>query len=114
VSGPLERRLSRLEEVRDRNDVGREADISLKKKGTSRTEMLADFGSLVAFRDWLAGRIAATDRRDEVQQTTSSNYRQWQGDGTVSAKWGAILERREALETAALSSYREGAGNEFA
>ncbi|MBL8396234.1 MAG: hypothetical protein JNK99_16055 [Candidatus Accumulibacter sp.] len=114
MSGPLERRLSKLEEIRERNGVGSDVDISLKKMGTSRTEMLADFGSLVAFRDWLAGRIAATDRQDEVQQTTSSNYRQWQGDGAVSAKWDAILQRHEALPTAACPSYPKGQCNEFA
>ena len=101
MSGPLERRLSKLEEIRERNGVGSDVDISLKKMGTSRTEMLADFGSLVAFRD-------------EVQQTTSSNYRQWQGDGAVSAKWDAILQRHEALPTAACPSYPKGQCNEFA
>ena len=114
MSAALNKRLSKAEEISARSDIGIEVDRSLEKMGTSRTEMLADFGSLVAFRDWLAGRIAATDRQDEVQQTTSSNYRQWQGDGAVSAKWDAILQRHEALPTAACPSYPKGQCNEFA
>ncbi len=65
--------------------------------------MLADFGSLSAFRDWLAARIAATDDQAGVQPATSSNYRQWQGDCAVSAKWDAILDQYEALQAAACS-----------
>ena len=101
MSAALNKRLSKVEEISARSEIGTEVDRCLEKMGTSRAEMMADFGSLVEFRDWLAGRIAATDRRDEVQQTTSSNYRQWQGDGAVSAKWDAILERHEALQTGA-------------
>jgi len=107
----LNKRLSKLEEISARGEIGTEVDRSLEKMGTSRTEMLADFGSLVAFRDWLAGRTSATDRQGDVRQTTSSNYRQWQGDGAVSAKWDAIVERHEALQTgappASLSSRKE-------
>ncbi len=114
MSAALNRRLSKLEEIAVRSDIGTEVDRSLEKMGTSRAGMTADFGSLSAFRDWLAGRIAATDRRDEVRQTTSSNYRQWQGDGAVSAKWDAILERHEALPTAACTSYPKGPCHEFA
>lgn len=98
MSTALERRMSKLEEIRDRNDIGKEVDISLEKMGTSRAEMLADFGSLSAFRDWLAGRIAAADRQNEVQHTTTSNYRQWQGDCEISAKWDAIFDRHEVLQ----------------
>ena len=98
---PIERRLNKLEEIRDRSDIGKEVDISLEKMGTSRAEVLADFGSLAAFRDWLAVPIAATDRQDKVRQTTSSNHRQWQGDRAVSAKWNAIFERHETRQTAA-------------
>jgi hypothetical protein len=112
MSTALERRMSKLEEIRDRNDIGKEVDISLEKMGTSRAAMLADFGSLSAFRDWLAGRIAATDRQAGVP--IASNYRQWQGDCAVSAKWDAIFKRHEALPTAACSSYPKGPCNEFA
>jgi hypothetical protein len=62
----IERRLNKLEEIRDRNDVGSEVDNALEKMGTSRAAMLADFGSLTAFRDWLAARIAATDHQAGV------------------------------------------------
>jgi hypothetical protein len=99
MSTPIERRLSKLEEIWDRNGVGSDVDMSLARMGTSRAEMLADFGSLSAFRDWLAARIAGTDHPSGV--ATSSNYRQWQGDGAVSAKWDAILDRHAALQTAA-------------
>lgn len=103
MSTTIERRLNKLEEIRDRNDVGSEVDISLERMGTSRAEMLADFGSLTAFRDWLAARIAATNHQAGVQPATSSNYRQWQGDCAVSAKWDAILDQYEALQAAACS-----------
>ncbi len=86
----IERRLNKLEEVRDRNDVGNEVDTLLEKMGTSRAEMLADFGSLIAFRNWLAAQTG-------VQQTASSHHRQWQGDSAaISAKWNAILDQYEA------------------
>jgi len=98
MNGPLGRRLSKLEEIWDRNGVGSDVDMSLEKMGTSRAAMLVDFGSLTAFRNWLAARIAATNHQAGVRQTTSSNYRQWQGDGAVSEKWDAIFERQEALQ----------------
>jgi len=61
MNGPLGCRLSKLEEIRGRNDEGSDVDMSLEKMGTSRAAMLADFGSLTAFRNWLAARIAATN-----------------------------------------------------
>ncbi len=100
MSAALNKRLSKVEEISARSEIGTESDRCLEKMGTSRAAMLADFGSLRAFRDWLAARITVTDHRAGVQ-TTSSNYRQWQGDCAVSAKWNAILERHEALQTAA-------------
>ncbi len=58
--------------------------------------MLADFGSLTAFHDWLAARIAATD--DQAGVTIATRYRQRQVDSAVSEKWDAIFERQEALQ----------------
>ena len=84
----IERRLNKLEGNRDRNDVGREVDNALEKMGTSRADMLADFGTLTAFRDWLAAPSAATDHPAGVPQP-------------ISAKWDAILDQHEALQTAA-------------
>ena len=94
----IERRLNKLEGNRDRNDVGREVDNALEKMGTSRAAMLADFGTLTAFRDWLTARSAAADHQDEAP--IASHHRQWQGDRAVSAKWNAILDQHEALQTA--------------
>lgn len=93
----IERRLNKLE-GRGSNDVGREVDNALEKMGTSRAAMLADFGTLTAFRDWLAARIAATDQQAGVP--IAANHRKWQGDSAVSAKWNAILDQYEALQTA--------------
>jgi hypothetical protein len=99
MSAALNKRLSKVEEISARSEIGIEVDRSLEKMGTSRAEMLADFGSLVAFRDWLAGRIAAID--DQAEVTMALGYRQRQVDSAVSAKWDAILERHEALQTGA-------------
>lgn len=96
MSTPIERRLNKLEEIRDRNDVGNEVDSSFERMGTSRAEMLADFGSLAAFRDWLAARIAATDHQAGVPIAT--HYRQRQFHCAISAKWDAILDQYEALQ----------------
>lgn len=101
MSTPIERRLNKLEETRNRNDVGSEVDRFLEKAGTSRAAVLADFGSLVAFRNWLAGGIAATEHQAGVQQPTAAHHRKWQGDGAISAKWDAILDQHKALQTAA-------------
>ena len=63
----IERRLHKLEEIRDRDDVGSEVDIELERMGASRGALLADFGSLIAFRDWLVAReIAATGHQAGV------------------------------------------------
>lgn len=98
----IERRLHKLEGVRDRNDVGTEVDRFLEKAGTSRAALLADFGSLIAFRDWLKARIAAADHQDEAP--IASHHRQWQGDRAVSAKWNAILDHQDVLQPAAPSA----------
>ena len=94
----VERRLNKLEGNRDRNDVGREVDIALEKMGASRAAMLADFGTLAKFRDWLAARIAATDHQAGVP--IAVHPRKWQGDSAVSVKWNAILDQYEALQSA--------------
>jgi len=95
----MERRLNKLEEIRDRNDVGTEVDRFFEKAGTSRDALLADFGTLTAFRDWLTARSAATDHQAGV--LIVAHHRQWQGDSAVSVKWNAILDQYEALQTAA-------------
>ncbi|MER2515740.1 MAG: hypothetical protein ABTR92_04910 [Candidatus Accumulibacter phosphatis] len=94
----IQRRLNKLEGNRDRNDVGREVDNALEKMGTSRAAMLADFGTLTAFRDWLATRSAATDHQAGVP--ISAHHRKWQGDSAVSVKWDSIFDQHEALQTA--------------
>lgn len=94
----IERRLNKLEGNRDRNDAGREVDIALEKMGASRAAMLADFGTLTAFRDWLATRSAATDHQAGVP--IAAHHRAWQGDCAVSAKWDSIFDQHEALQTA--------------
>lgn len=99
MSTPIERRLNKLEEIRGRNDVGSEVDRLFEKLGTSRAAMLADFGSLTAFRDWLKARIAATDHQAGVQIAT--RYRQRKVDCAISAKWDAILDQYEALQSGA-------------
>ena len=95
----IQRRLNKLEEFRARNEVGSEVDIALEKMGTSRAVMLADFGSLTAFRDWLAARIAATDHQAGIP--IAAHHQKWQGDSAVAAKWDAIFDRHDALQTAA-------------
>ncbi len=95
----IERRLNKLEGIRGSNDVGREVDNVLEKMGTSRAAMLADFGTLTAFRDWLTARSAATDHQAGV--LIAANHRKWQGDSAVSVKWNAILDQYEAIQSAA-------------
>lgn len=92
----IERRLHKLEEIRDRNDIGKEVDKLFEKMGTSRAAMLADFGSLVVFRDWLAAQAAA-----QAGVSIASNYRHRQVDCSISAKWKAILDQYEALQSGA-------------
>ena len=50
---PLERRLTKLEQYRQSDDVEWELDRLLEKAGTSRAAVMAEFGSLWAYRDWL-------------------------------------------------------------
>ncbi|MEF8766696.1 MAG: hypothetical protein ABTS16_01930 [Candidatus Accumulibacter phosphatis] len=95
----IERRLNKLEEIRNRNDVGDEVDKLFEKMGTSRAAMLADFGSLWKFRDWLVARSAAADHQAGVP--IAAHPRQWQGDCAISAKWDAILDHADALQSAA-------------
>lgn len=95
----IERRLNRLEGIRGSNNLGKEVDNALEKMGTSRAAMLADFGTLMKFRDWLAARIAATDH--QAGGPIAAHHRKWQGDCAVSAKWNVILDQYEAQQTAA-------------
>jgi hypothetical protein len=50
---PLECRLTKLEQYRLSNDAGSKLDRLLEKAGTSRAAVMDDFGSLLAYRDWL-------------------------------------------------------------
>ena len=75
MSTPIERRLNKLEEIRNRNEVGSEVDIALERRGTSRAAVLADFGTLSAFRDWLTARSAATDHQAGVP--IAAHQRKW-------------------------------------
>jgi hypothetical protein len=50
---PLQRRLTKLEQYRQSNDAGSELDRLLEKAGTSRAAVMDEFGSLLAYRDWL-------------------------------------------------------------
>jgi hypothetical protein len=93
MSAALNKRLSKVEEISARSEIGTEVDRCLEKMGTSRAAMLADFGSLSVFRDWLAARAAP-----QAGVPIALNYRQWQGDAAVSARWDAILERHEVLQ----------------
>lgn len=96
----LQRRISKLEELRHHNDGEREVDIELERMGTSRAAVLADFGSLIAFRDWLVARMAAEDHPAGVQPSIAAPHRKRPIDPEVSAKWDAILDRYEALPPA--------------
>jgi hypothetical protein len=62
--------------------------------------MLADFGSLFAFRDWLVARMAAEEHPAGVQPSIAVPHREWPIDRAVSAKWDARLDRYEALRPA--------------
>ncbi len=48
---PLERRLTKLEQCRQQNDVGCKLDQLLEKAGTSRAVVMTGYGSLQAFRN---------------------------------------------------------------
>ena len=50
---PLQRRLTKLEQCRQQNDVACKLDRLLGKAGTSRAAVMAEHGSLQAFRDCL-------------------------------------------------------------
>ena len=58
---PLKRRLTKLEKYRQHNDAGWELDRLFEKVGTSRAAVMADLGSLRAFRDWLNTQEPATE-----------------------------------------------------
>jgi hypothetical protein len=106
MSTPIERRLNKLEAIRDRNDVESEVDKQFEKLGTSRAAVLADFGPLAKFRDWLITRAAETGHQAGVP--IAMNYRKWQGDCAISAKWSTFFDQTEALQaadTAARSSH---------
>ena len=60
---PLKHRLTKLEQYRQSNDVGWELDRAFEKAGTTREAVMAEFGSLWAYRDWLAAQDLATDGR---------------------------------------------------
>ncbi|MBN8455723.1 hypothetical protein [Accumulibacter sp.] len=96
----LQRRLSKVEKLRNRNDGEREVDIELERMGTSRAGLLADFGSLFEFRDWLDARMAAADHPAGVRPSIAAPHRKRPVDPAVSAKWDAILDRYEALQPA--------------
>lgn len=57
---PLQRRLTKLEQHRPRNDVGWELDHLLEKAGTSRAAVMAEYRSLQAFRDCLEAQGQAS------------------------------------------------------
>ena len=96
----LQRRLSKLEEIRNPSDMEKEVDIELERMGTSRAALLAEFGSLCAFRDWLAVRMATEEHPAGVQPSIAAPHRKRPIDPAVSAKWNAILDRYEALQPA--------------
>ena len=58
---PLERRLTKLEQFRNCNDVGWELDRLLEKAGTSRAAVMAEYGGLQAFRDCLEAQHQASN-----------------------------------------------------
>ena len=57
---PLERRMTKLEQYRRSNAVGWEVDRLLEQAGTSREAVMAEFGSLWAYRDWLVAQDRAS------------------------------------------------------
>lgn len=64
MSAALNKRLSKVEEISARREIGSGLDRCLEKTGTSRAEMLA------AFCDWLAAGVAATDDQAGVTLPT--------------------------------------------
>ena len=63
----LQRRLTKLEQYRQSNDVGWELDRAFERAGTTRAAVMTEFGSLRAYRDWLV----AQDRASEDSVTTA-------------------------------------------
>ncbi|MEF8725060.1 MAG: hypothetical protein V5B30_21720 [Candidatus Accumulibacter delftensis] len=63
----LQRRLTKLEQYRQSNDVGWELDRAFERAGTTRAAVMAEFGSLWAYRDWLVTQ----DRASEDSVTTA-------------------------------------------
>ena len=59
----LQRRLTKLEQYRRSNDVGWELDRAFERAGTTRAAVMAEFGSLWAYRDWLVAQDRASDGR---------------------------------------------------
>ncbi|EXI77138.1 MAG: hypothetical protein AW10_03979 [Candidatus Accumulibacter appositus] len=57
---PLQRRLTKLEQHRQCNDVRCKLDWLLEKAGTSRAAVMAEYGSLHAFRDCLEAQGQAS------------------------------------------------------
>ncbi len=57
---PLQRRLTKLEQYRQQNDVGYKLDLLLEKAGTSRAAVMAEYGSLHVFRDCLEAQGQAS------------------------------------------------------
>jgi len=57
---PLQRRLTKLEQHRQQNDVGCKLDWLLEKAGTSRAAVMAEYGSLHAFGDCLEAQGQAS------------------------------------------------------
>ena len=58
---PLERRLTKLEQFRQSNNAGWELDRLLEKAGTSRAAVMAEYGSLQAFRNCLGAQGKASN-----------------------------------------------------
>ena len=58
---PLQRRLTKLEQHRPRNGEGWELDRLLEKAGSSRAAVMAEFGSLRAYRDCLEAQGQASN-----------------------------------------------------
>lgn len=57
---PLQRRLKKLEQHRQQNGEGCKLDWLLEKAGTSRAAVMAEYGSLHAFRDCLEAQGQAS------------------------------------------------------
>ena len=58
---PLKRRVTKLEQYRQSNDVGWELDRAFERAGTTRAAVMTEFGNLRAYRDWLVAQDRASD-----------------------------------------------------